>query len=119
MKASKLEIDTILLARTMVHWWNLVHGIGIPDSNSCPLCGVYQKDGNEFEFELPTCEGCPIKIKTGRALCEDTPWRDATREWRMNITKRKTPMYHNIPIEYRFIRNLYYDYVNKMVGEAD
>lgn len=110
MKASKLEIDTILLSRSVKHYQDLMNGKSEPHSGCCPLCNVYLDNGE-------VCNRCPIKLKTGKDGCEDTPWRDAMREWEDNQHNRTEPMYHNISIEYRFLLSLYKEYANKIIGK--
>jgi len=38
--------------------------------NECPLCVIFSGAGG--------CEGCPVKISTGKRLCADTPYRQAS-----------------------------------------
>jgi len=42
-------------------------GIFLLNADSCPLCVEFY--GNE-------CEGCPVKNKTGKPYCRDTPYPD-------------------------------------------
>ena len=46
-------------------------------ATTCPLCGLFWRGGR--------CTGCPIKVKTGKPRCIDTPYMEAYtagRVWR-------------------------------------
>src|SRR5882672_8161326 len=52
--------------------------MGFPGVDACALCQLYAKDvynHNTHRNEME-CDGCPVKEKTGRSGCEDTPWED-------------------------------------------
>jgi hypothetical protein len=38
---------------------------------NCPLCQVFF---DEFDDEGEGCEGCPVKTKTGKPSCDDSPY---------------------------------------------
>jgi hypothetical protein len=41
-------------------------------AEDCPLCAL---------FYMNDCTGCPVAMKTGRAVCEGTPYYDAVKAW--------------------------------------
>jgi len=51
-------------------------------SHHCPLCKIFLIFTTLYSAE---CRGCPIKITTGKDLCQETPWDDAMNginKWR-------------------------------------
>lgn len=69
------------LEASISHWYEnmeMAHSGGdIEDniySNSCPLCREFIVPDENTGYA--DCEGCPIRTKTGKPYCEDTPWED-------------------------------------------
>lgn len=62
------------LKLSIAHWQRLASGkrksSEQPDKYNCDLC-------REF-FEIG-CKGCPVKLKTKRSNCHETPYRKASR----------------------------------------
>ena len=81
MSARKLKA----LQRSIAIWELRAKG-ELPDV-SCPLCVV---------FRTPLCGVCPVKERTGRISCCDTPYWD----WAEN------PSVNNAKRELRFLRSL-------------
>lgn len=53
----------------------------------CALCRLH-RDDNNF---IVDCGECPVKSKTGRDMCEGSPYddlEDALYSWRYNITNQ-------------------------------
>lgn len=66
------------LEESIAHWKRMASGdrrnSEAPTSDDCPLCEM-------FYNKLDVCDGCPVRIKTGRTYCGDTPYHDAQRAW--------------------------------------
>lgn len=50
-------------------------GSMVATTKSCPLCLVYNPYLLPRTGEPMVCKGCPIRAKTGRSFCEDTPYK--------------------------------------------
>lgn len=66
------------LRESIAHWErmrkNWKDGEDVPSVKHCHLCGL-------FRNREPTCSGCPVKRKTGKTGCADTPYFDAADAW--------------------------------------
>ena len=58
------------------HWERIESGTTMPGegifSFSCPLCELFMHD----HATIQSCLGCPVRQKTGKPTCQDTPWFD-------------------------------------------
>lgn len=50
-------------------------------SDSCPLCALFNT-AEHRKIGLD-CVGCPVREKTGRDTCDDSPWEDAYAKWQL------------------------------------
>ena len=80
--------ETQALDESIVHWERLRKAVECNDphsaeieewkSESCKLCELYLKDGED------DCPGCPVQEHTGSPFCEETPWlraNNALTKW--------------------------------------
>ena len=50
-------------------WTKIVKGTGVDNGTAnCPLCQLFY-----FNY-MEGCTGCPVKLKTGRSDCQETPY---------------------------------------------
>lgn len=62
------ERTKIALEGSIAKWESIVKGTGIDMGvNNCPLCAVFYRSHN--------CNGCPVKQRTGRSYCHQTPYQ--------------------------------------------
>lgn len=45
-----------------------------PDRLNCPLCRLFNDEQGAGYSEIRCCNGCPIRIATGRRFCNETPY---------------------------------------------
>lgn len=65
----KKELNSLDLS--ILKWKKIVNEDGVDKgSTNCALCQEFIEDN------LWVCEGCPVKEKTGRLGCQDTPWEE-------------------------------------------
>jgi len=106
MKASKKEMDIILLARSVKHWFRVIEGEDKPYGSECPLCNHYRTD----------CMKCPVGIHVKSLSCANTPYSFARQEWEMNLLAvGKTQNYQGQWAEYVFLWDLTLQFVKKLV----
>ena len=62
MKTSKRALKAL---RLEINDWNDIAYDGYPDGGESGLCEQYRKN---------MCQACPVKIETGKPICQDTPY---------------------------------------------
>ena len=84
MKVSKKTLEA--LNKSIEHWTRMATGNEQngeePGVKDCALCHLYRERENPNPHATDRyCFGCPIKRKTGRANCVDTPYYEAYQAW--------------------------------------
>jgi len=69
-----MKVKTLkALKGSIVKWEKIVAGTGTDDGcSNCPLCVLFHDSSDEGIM----CEGCPVRGRTGRDGCSDTPYDD-------------------------------------------
>lgn len=81
------------LEESIEHWTRLANGVSADDegihSNHCALCSLYynKADPNDKNSLTNQCHGCPVKAKTGKSECQDTPWHIVSAIWVDDLKK--------------------------------
>ena len=78
VKMEKLDKDLLLAWSTVEHWlenWQDPHYAYIY-SDQCAYCKEYMDKGPNIGkiMEKTTCDGCPVKERSGHDGCQNTPW---------------------------------------------
>lgn len=74
-KKAQMPAKTLAaLKKSIEHWERLASGENDYQesiySGDCALCGLF------YHYGEPTdCDGCPVKAKTGRRNCKNSPWQ--------------------------------------------
>lgn len=70
-------INWVAIVRSQLKWVGIAY-FGAKDrgSSDCALCRLYnhKKPYKYFITNTGPCDGCPIKLETGRAGCASTPY---------------------------------------------
>lgn len=97
-------------------WRKIVNGTGKDFGfDNCPCCKEYYK---VLDGLVDSCDGCPIKMKTGLDLCEGTPyhhpllWKERSQA-ELNFlisllpkSERDKPYYKRLVIETKDFREM-------------
>lgn len=68
------ERTRVALEGSIKKWEEIVAGTGVDlGYNNCPLCAEFLKKNNVNE---ENCVGCPVRERTGKTYCSDTPYDD-------------------------------------------
>mgnify|MGYP001564589755 CR=1 FL=1 len=62
---------------------------------SCSLCDIFRYDRDEKSI----CAGCPVRERTGKALCEDTPI-DGYSKYSNNQNRKRSIHYAKREVEF-------------------
>ena len=67
--------------QSVEHWFELWENprSTTPFSESCPLCDIGVRLREPFSISI--CTDCIINRTTGAGDCDNTPWKNAWREW--------------------------------------
>lgn len=71
-------------------------------SSSCAYCREYKADPFQ-KYDQPPCVGCPVKSKTGKTLCNDTPYVEVKS---ISLSKLKLGLVEAVERELIFLRSL-------------
>jgi hypothetical protein len=116
------ERELAAIKGSVEKWEGIVNLRGIDHGEEdCPLCIEFREESS--------CDGCPIKIKTGTSLCFETPYE----EWRNTSDRLKTEKLHIVGFnsqvmgpkslqaaqkELQFLKDLYIEWLEKAHVES-
>lgn len=99
------------LKQSIAHWWRLANDKArpgeIPNSDHCALCRRFMcdmVDDCEKSGEL-----CPVKERTEKTYCYNTPYYKAAHEWKKNEVLRNAGLpqeFENQQAEFEFLVSL-------------
>lgn len=74
------------LKASIAHWRRLATGkrrlFERPAAEDCALCAKFCRQlVNQWGRISGTCDGCPVKNRTGRNTCLGTPYKAARNKW--------------------------------------
>ena len=119
--SDKIKKDIELLDECLEHWESNIKeaeedGYLDVSAGSCALCNAYQ---DIYDPGLGyACAGCPIRKKTGKSLCQDTPYYKVLNARHLNfqeetvISKRR--LVDSAKEEYELLKTLQQELKNEL-----
>ena len=75
----RLEAGENALELSIQKWQDIVNGEGKDDYRDiCALCEVHRLSREEeykHSYSI-ACDNCPVKLKTGKPFCQNSPWSE-------------------------------------------
>lgn len=73
METKLMNAETLTALKQSIEKWERNAWAESPydftvSSNSCALCDMFSKS---------RCDGCPVRSRTGKSFCKETPYKDA------------------------------------------
>lgn len=82
------------LKQSIAHWERHANGKARKKeeiyAQDCALCKIFYK---RIDDQKICCAGCPVRQKTGKPICQGSPWMDARANWRLTMGEQ-SPAFH-------------------------